>query len=60
MTSDAVKKLLEELRAQGKFDEDFLNILSDANASGKAGKATALEVLKLIKKRYAESKETST
>ena len=60
MASEAVKKLLEDLQSQKKFDDGFIKILSDSNDTGEDGKTTASEIVKLIKKRHAENKENKT
>lgn len=57
MASELIKKHLEELKSQNKFDEGFIDILAKSNESSEGGETTAGEILKLIKQRYAKSKE---
>lgn len=60
MTSELIKKHLEKLKGQNKFDKGFVDILLTSNESGEDGNATASEILKLVKQRYVESKENKT
>lgn len=57
MSSELIKKHLEELKSQKKFDEGFIDILAELNESDEDGETTAGKILKLIKQRYAENKE---
>ena len=59
MASDLIKKHLEELKNQKTFDEDFIDILAESNENGEDGETTAARILKLIKQRYAQSKENN-
>lgn len=60
MASELIKKHLEELKRQKKFDEGFIDILADSNESNEDGETTAGKILELIKQRYAQSKENKT
>ena len=57
MPSDFIKKHLEELKTDGKFNSGFIDILINANESGQDGKTTAAEIIKLIKIRYAKNRK---
>jgi len=60
MTSELIKKHLEKLKHQKKFDDSFVDILLESNESGEDGKTTAAEILKTVKQRYAENKKNKT
>ena len=60
MASELIKKHLEELKSQKKFDEDFIDILTGVNETGEEGATTANLILELIKKRYVESKKNKS
>lgn len=60
MTSDLIKKHLEKLKHQKKFDDGFVDILLASNESSEDGKTTATEILKVVKQRYAENKKNKT
>jgi len=56
MASELIKKHLEELKSQKKFDEGFIDILIEANRTDEDGDAIAEKITKVIKKQYAENK----
>ena len=60
MASELIKKHLEELKSQKKFDENFIDILTEANETSEEGATTANRILELIKKRYVESKKNKS
>lgn len=60
MTSDLIKKHLEKLKHQKKFDDGFVDILLASNESSEDGKTTATEILKVVKQRYVENKKNKT
>ncbi len=60
MSSEIIKKYLESLRGQKQYDDEFIDVLSTCNKEDEDGKITAVKILKLIDKRYAESKENKT
>ncbi len=60
MPSDLIKKHLEKLKSQKKLDDGFIEILMKSNETDEDGKATAAEILKLIKQRYVKNKENKT
>ena len=60
MSSELIKKHLEELKSQKKFDEGFIDILAVANETGEEGATTAGRILDLIKERYVESKKNKS
>ena len=57
MASELIKKYLEELKSQKKFDEDFIDILVKANEVDEEGEIIAEKITKVIKKQYDENKE---
>ena len=60
MPSELIKKYLEELKSQNKFDQCFIDILAEANETDESGDATAERILLLVKQRYAENKKDKT
>ena len=60
MASELIKKHLEELKSQKKFDESFIDVLTEANETSEEGATTANRILELIKKRYVESKKNKS
>lgn len=56
-TSEIVTKYLEEMKASGKFDIEFIALLSDSNSKNEDGETTATKALEAIRKRYAKSKK---
>lgn len=60
MGSETIKKHLEELKGQKKFDGDFIDILIEANEASEDSETTAGKILEVVKKRYAQSKENKT
>jgi hypothetical protein len=60
MASELIKKHLEELRSQKKFDDGFIAILIEANKTDEDGDTTAERILDLIKQRHAKNKENKT
>lgn len=59
MSSEIIKKHLEEMKTREGLDREFVEILSFSNEKNEDGKETAAKVLALIKKRYAENKENN-
>lgn len=60
MASELIKRHLEELKSQNKFDNGFIGILLEANETDEDGKTTAARILELIKQRYAKDKTNKT
>ena len=60
MSNEIIKKYLEKLKMQNRFDKDFVSILYDSNELNEEGQETASKVLGLIKKRYDKNKEDKT
>jgi hypothetical protein len=60
MASELIKKHLEELKSQKKFDDGFIDILTEANETSEEGATTAGRILDLIKQRYVESKKNKS
>lgn len=60
MSSELIKKHLEELKSQKKFDDGFIDILAEANETSEEDATTANRILDLIKKRYVESKKNKS
>lgn len=57
MSSELIKKYLEELKSQKKLDEGFIDVLLEANKTGESGEDTAERILGLVKQQYAKNKE---
>lgn len=57
MASELIKKHLEELKGQKKFDDGFIDLLADSNQNDEDGATTADRIIELVEKRYAESKQ---
>lgn len=57
MASELIKKHLEELKSQKKFDDSFIDILAESNENEEDGETTTEKILKLIKQRYDKNKE---
>ena len=60
MSSEFIKKHLENLKSQKKFDDGFITLLMESNDNGEDGKTTAGKILKLIKERHVKGKENKT
>jgi Arc/MetJ-type ribon-helix-helix transcriptional regulator len=60
MSSEIIKKHLEEMKKQNKFDTDFVDALIVSNDEDEEGKETADKILNLIKQRYAKNKENNS
>ena len=60
MASELIKKHLEELKRQKKFNEGFIDILTEANETSEDGATTAARILDIIKKRYVENKKNKS
>ena len=60
MGSELIKKHLEMLKSQRKFDDGFIDMLAESNENGEDGETTARKILKLIKQRYAQGKENKS
>ena len=60
MASELIKKHLEELKSQKKFDDGFIDILTEANETSEEGATTASRILDLVKQRYVESKKNKS
>ena len=60
MSSEIIKKHLEEMKKQNNFDADFIDVLIVSNDKNEEGKETFDKILNLIKKRYAENKENNS
>jgi len=60
MSSEIIKKHLEDMKGQKEFDPDFIDLLSVSNNEGEDGDETAGKILDTIKKRYDKSKEDNS
>ena len=60
MSSEIIKKYLEDMKMQKEFDSDFIDLLTGSNDIGEEGKETAIKILDIIKKRYDKSKENNS
>lgn len=57
MSSQIIKKHLEELKAENKNDSNFIAILQQSNETNENGGATAEKIVAVITKRYVENKK---
>ena len=57
MASELIKKHLEELKRQKKFDEGFIDLLIDSSQNEEDGSTTANRIVELVEKRYVENKQ---
>ena len=57
MSSEIIKKHLEELRAEKKTDSSFIDILNQSNETSEDGDVTAEKIITVIDKRYVENKK---
>jgi hypothetical protein len=59
MSSEIIKKHLEDLKGQKGFDPDFIDLLAASNDTNEDGKETAAKILSITEKRYVESKKNN-
>lgn len=57
MASELIKKHLEALKNQNKFDDGFIDILVEANETGENGETIAEKIQRVIERQYAENKQ---
>jgi hypothetical protein len=57
MTSEIIKRRLEELKKEGKFDKEFIEVLLTSNETNEDADDTISKITALIGKRYVENKE---
>jgi len=55
-----VKKYLEQLKADGRYDADFLDTLIASNINDDDWLVTVSKLSEIIDRRYAESKKDKT
>jgi hypothetical protein len=55
-----IKKYLDDLRKEGKYDNEFIDILTVGNEQDEDGEVIAAKIMESINKRYAESKKNQT
>lgn len=60
MSSKTIKKHLELLKSEKKYDEEFIEMLRVCNEENKEGEIVAENVIETINNRYAESKKDKT
>lgn len=60
MNSKTIKKHLELLKSENKYDEEFIEVLRVCNEENEEGEIVAEKVIEAISNRYAESKKTKT
>ena len=60
MASELIKKHLEELKGQKKFDDGFIDLLTDSNQNEEDGSTTANRIIELVDKRYVKNKQNKT
>ncbi len=56
MSSGNVKKYLEQLKAEGKLDNEFIDVLIASDMNDDDWFVTATKLSDIIGRRYAESK----
>jgi hypothetical protein len=57
MNENKVKKYLEQLKAEGKYDGEFIDELIDSDVNDDDGSATATKLYEIIDRRYVENKK---
>ncbi|HUW24365.1 MAG TPA: hypothetical protein VMW04_01925 [Patescibacteria group bacterium] len=60
MNSTTIKKYLNDLREEGKYDNEFIDILTVGNEQDEDGEVIATKIMGSINKRYAEDKKNKT
>ncbi len=60
MSSEIIKKHLDELGADSKYDTDFVGILRQCNENDEDGETAAEKMIAVIAKRYVENKKDTT
>jgi len=60
MSSEIIKKYLEKVKNENKYDVEFISILENCNENSEDGEITAGKIIHIIGKRYAENKENKT
>lgn len=60
MSSGIIKKYLNSLKQEGKYDNEFIDILAGCNEDDEDGEIVAEKILQVINKRYAEDKKNKT
>jgi hypothetical protein len=57
MKENKVKKYLEQLKAEGKYDGEFINALIDSDVNDDDWSVTATKLYEIIDRRYVENKK---
>jgi len=60
MSDSNVKKYLEQLKSESKYDDDFMYALIVSDSENEDWSVTAIKISEIINKRYAESKNNKT
>ena len=60
MSSELIKKHLEDIKSQKKFDDGFIDALTNANRINESGDITAGKIIEIVKQRYVENKKDKT
>lgn len=60
MSDSNVKKYLEQLKTNGKHDDEFIGALIDSIINDNDWSVTATKLSEIIDRRYAENKENKT
>jgi len=60
MSDSNVKKYLEQLKSESKYDDDFIDALIVSDSENDDWSVTAIKISEIINKRYAESKNNKT
>lgn len=55
-----IKKYLDTLKKEGKYDKEFIDILAVCNKDDEDGEIVAEKILQVINKRYVEDKKNKT
>ncbi|MBI4685060.1 MAG: hypothetical protein HY755_07655 [Nitrospirae bacterium] len=60
MSNSNVKKYLEQLKADGKLDSEFIDVLIASDINDDDWSVTATKLSEVIDRRYAENKKNKT
>jgi len=55
--SKTIKKYLEEMKAENKYDNELVSLLIDAHAGAEEAETIAEKTIRVIEKRYVEDKK---
>ncbi len=60
MSDNNVKKYLEQLKAKGKYDGEFIDVLVASDINDDDWSVTATKLSEVIDRRYVENKKNKT